>query len=428
MKKQYSYFLTILIGIILFACENNFQKEKIIPKFSPKEKECEEWVFLLGERVDSLILQKSYLMAGEKLKKTLSEYNFKDSAFKVLQKKTKPFLNLSDLTKGDQYYIAYHGDTNKTMKLLILKKSPTEFLICKNDKDSIYCFLCKKSIAIKERSLALLLNKSLTQTLKEKNIDPNLGSLIIEAFQDQIDITRPKKGDKIKIIYSENMVETESLGIDKIKGIIYTRNEKNYYAIPYTAPDDTSNFAYYNEKGQNLAKFFLKSPLKNGRMASSYNLNRFHPVLKVIKAHLGTDFAAPSGTPIMTTAKGIVIEAGYKINNGNYVKVKHNKTYTTQYLHMSKIGKNIKPGTKVKQGQVIGYVGSTGLATGPHVCYRFWKNDKQVNPFKEKQNIPNLIEDEYLNDYLQIFSDVKFKLDKLTFEGTDTIQQAISKK
>ena len=152
-------------------------------------------------------------------------------------------------------------------------------------------------------------------------------------------------------------------------------------------------------------------------MASSYNLNRFHPVLKVIKAHLGTDFAAPTGTPIMTTAKGIIIEAGYKINNGNYVKVKHNNTYTTQYLHMSKIGNNIKPGTKVKQGQIIGYVGSTGLATGPHVCYRFWKSGKQINPFKEKQSIPNRLEDKYLNDYLQIFSEIKFKLDKISFDN-----------
>jgi murein DD-endopeptidase MepM/ murein hydrolase activator NlpD len=137
----------------------------------------------------------------------------------------------------------------------------------------------------------------------------------------------------------------------------------------------------------------------------------------VFKAHLGTDFAAPTGTPIMTTAKGIIIEAGYKINNGNYVKVKHNNIYSTQYLHMSKIGKNIKPGTIVKQGQIIGYVGSTGLATGPHVCYRFWKNGKQTNPFKEKQNIPNRLEDRYLNDYLQIFSEIKFKLDKISFEN-----------
>ena len=417
MKKNYSLFLIILIAVFFIACENNFQKSENTSKSSPDKNNCHEWVFLLSERIDTLILLKTNFTSKEILKKSLSQYNFGDSAFGVLQKKTKQYLDLSKLKKVDQCFIAHNGDKSNALKLLILKKSPTEYLICKNDRDSIYCFFYKKSISIKERSLALELNKSIALTLKEKKIDATLGDLIKLAFQDKLDLTKIKKGDKIKIIYSEKMVETESLGIDKIKGIIYTRNDKDYFAIPYTAPDDTSDFAFYDENGNNLAKFFLRSPLKNGRMASSYNLNRFHPVLKVIKAHLGTDFAAPLGTPIMTTAKGIIIEAGYKINNGNYVKVKHNNTYTTQYLHMSKIGNNIKPGTKVKQGQIIGYVGSTGLATGPHVCYRFWKSGKQINPFKEKQSIPNRLEDKYLNDYLQIFSEIKFKLDKISFDN-----------
>jgi murein DD-endopeptidase MepM/ murein hydrolase activator NlpD len=417
LKNNYFLFLITIIAIYFVACENNFQKSENKFKSLQDNTNCREWVFLLSERIDTLVLLKTKITSKENLKKLLSQYNFGDSAFSVLQKKTKQYIDLSKLKTEDQCLIAHNGDDLNSLKLLILKKSPTEYLICKNNKDSIYCFLYKKSISIKERSIALELNKSISLILKEKKIDPSLGDLIKSAYQDRLDISKNKKGDKIKIIYSEKMVETESLGIDKIKGIIYTRNDKDYLAIPYTAPDDTSDFAFYDENGNNLAKFFLNSPLKNGRMASSYNLNRFHPVLKVFKAHLGTDFAAPTGTPIMTTAKGIIIEAGYKINNGNYVKVKHNNIYSTQYLHMSKIGKNIKPGTIVKQGQIIGYVGSTGLATGPHVCYRFWKNGKQTNPFKEKQNIPNRLEDRYLNDYLQIFSEIKFKLDKISFEN-----------
>ena len=128
---------------------------------------------------------------------------------------------------------------------------------------------------------------------------------------------------------------------------------------------------------------FLKAPLEFARITSRYSKNRFHPVQKRWKAHLGTDYAAPTGTPILATAGGQVIAATYTSANGNYVKIRHNGTYTTQYLHMSRIAKGMRPGTRVEQGQVIGYVGSTGLATGPHVCYRFWKNGKQVDPLRE---------------------------------------------
>jgi murein DD-endopeptidase MepM/ murein hydrolase activator NlpD len=140
---------------------------------------------------------------------------------------------------------------------------------------------------------------------------------------------------------------------------------------------------FYDENGNALKRSFLEKPLKYGRLSSKFNKNRLHPVLKVAKAHLGTDFAAPQGTPIIATADGVILEASFSKYNGNYVKVKHDKMYTTQYLHMSKFAKGLKRGTKVKQGQIIGYVGATGLATGPHVCYRFWKNGTQVDPFRE---------------------------------------------
>ena len=133
-----------------------------------------------------------------------------------------------------------------------------------------------------------------------------------------------------------------------------------------------------------MRKAFLRAPLNYSRISSSFSKRRKHPVTGKIKPHLGTDYAAPKGTPILSTANGVITEARYKRNNGNYVKVRHNSTYTTQYLHMSKIKSGIRPGVRVKQGDVIGYVGSTGLATGPHVCYRFWKNGVQVDPYKQK--------------------------------------------
>ena len=139
----------------------------------------------------------------------------------------------------------------------------------------------------------------------------------------------------------------------------------------------------------------------------------FHPVQKRWKAHLGTDPAAPKGTPILAVGNGVVTEARFKKHNGNYVKIKHNGTYTTQYLHMSKIGSGIKPGVRVQQGQVIGYVGSTGLATGPHVCFRFWKNGAQVDHLKEKFPPSEPVQEQHMDAYQKMVDELKGKLDGL---------------
>ena len=185
----------------------------------------------------------------------------------------------------------------------------------------------------------------------------------------------------------------------------FTHNEKDFYAFSYNQGLGND---YFDENGKSLRKTFLRSPLNFYRISSRYRKKRFHPVLKRYRDHLGTDYAAPRGTPIMTVADGKIIEARYGRNNGYFVKVKHNNIYSTQYLHMSKFAKGIKPGKNVRQGDIIGYVGSTGLATGPHVCYRFWRNGKQVDPYKQNdlpdgepilaQHLPayNYVKEKYL--------------------------------
>jgi murein DD-endopeptidase MepM/ murein hydrolase activator NlpD len=176
--------------------------------------------------------------------------------------------------------------------------------------------------------------------------------------------------------------DTLYAGVGKILAARFYHQNKTYHAFRFTTSDGETD--YFDINGRTMRKAFLKAPLQFSRISSHFSPKRFHPVQRRWKPHLGTDYAAPTGTPIMTTADGVIESAGYTSGNGNYVKVKHNSTYSTQYLHMSKIGKGIKPGVRVRQGDVIGYVGSTGLATGPHVCYRFWKNGVQVDALKEK--------------------------------------------
>jgi len=164
--------------------------------------------------------------------------------------------------------------------------------------------------------------------------------------------------------------------VEKVYAAYYKNYSNEYYAIQF---DSTKHAGYYDFEGRPMNKSFLKSPVKYSRISSRYNLRRFHPIQKRVKPHYGTDYAAPHGTPIMAVGDGVVSRQGFTRGNGNFVKIKHNKTYSTQYLHMSKFAKGVSKGVHVKQGQTIGYVGSTGLATGPHVCFRFWKEGRQVN-------------------------------------------------
>lgn len=192
-------------------------------------------------------------------------------------------------------------------------------------------------------------------------------------------ITR-KKNDKYKLVYEREYIDGSPVGIGRLVGAYYKNADHDYYAVFY---ENEKYAGFYDLEGRPTKSGFLRAPVKFSRISSSFNLNRYHPILKRRRPHFGTDYAAAYGTPIMAVANGVITKASFTRGNGNYVKIKHDKTYQSQYLHMSRFAKNIKPGTNVIQGQTIGYVGSTGLATGPHVCYRFWKNGKQINHLKE---------------------------------------------
>lgn len=225
------------------------------------------------------------------------------------------------------------------------------------------------------------INGSLYQTLLDQNVDPTLAYELAEVFAWQVDFYRIQPGDEFEVIYDERRVGDKSIGVGRIHAAKLTHMSDDYHAFHF---DREGDIAYFDEEGNSLQKAFLKAPVKYSRISSRYTGRRFHPVLKRYKAHLGTDYAAPTGTEIRATGDGVIEVAGYAKYNGNWVKIRHNGTYSTGYLHMSRIAKGIKPGVHVRQGDLIGYVGSTGLARGAHVCYRFWKNGKQVDPSREK--------------------------------------------
>ena len=250
-------------------------------------------------------------------------------------------------------------------------------------KDSLLVQRIQKEVQVRERILSTSIRSSLYEDLLKDGGSVDLALKVADLYAWSIDFFRLQKGDALVVAYDERFVDDSvRVGLGNIRHARFRHADKNFDA--YRMESDGRLIDYYDEEGRSLRKAFLKSPLDFFRISSRFNRRRFHPVLKRVKPHLGTDYAAPKGTPIRTTADGVISKTGYTRGNGNYVKVRHNGTYSTQYLHMSKIKKGIRQGVAVTQGDVIGYVGSTGLATGPHVCYRFWKNGQQVDPLKEK--------------------------------------------
>jgi murein DD-endopeptidase MepM/ murein hydrolase activator NlpD len=217
-----------------------------------------------------------------------------------------------------------------------------------------------------------------------------------EIYQWSIDFFGLQEGDKFKVIYDESFVDSNSVGISRIHAAWFYHAGHAFWAIPF---EQDSVMSYFDEEGNSLRKAFLKAPLRFSRISSGFSNSRLHPILKIRRPHHGVDYAAPIGTPVQAVGDGQVIAAAYQRGGGNYVKLKHNGVYTTAYLHLSKFGKGIKQGAYVKQGDVIGYVGSTGLSTGPHLDFRFYKHGKAVNPLKVEAPPVEPVHEENLLDY-----------------------------
>ncbi|GIV61266.1 MAG: peptidase M24 [Rhodothermaceae bacterium] len=292
----------------------------------------------------------------------------------------RPVFDVRRHLRAGRPYRLYLDDSLGTPRYLVYEQDAIHYVVFELG-DSVRVYTRERPVTSVERTVRGVITRSLYETLAEQGVDPALAVELSEVYAWQIDFYRIQKNDAFTVIYEERQVDGQPVGIGAIRAARFTHAGRDYLAFRF---EQDGHVDYFDEEGNSLRKAFLMSPVKYARISSRYNLRRFHPVQKRYKAHLGTDYAAPTGTPIRATGDGVVLEARYARYNGNYVKIRHNGTYTTGYLHMSRIAKGIRPGVRVRQGDIIGYVGSTGLATGPHVCYRFWKNGQQVNHLREE--------------------------------------------
>ena len=334
--------------------------------------------------------------------------------FEIVEK-VKDTFNPRRIVVGKPYTILKERDSARTPKVFVYENDAINYTVV-DLRDSISVYTAKKPVTVTQKVVAGVITSSLSEAIEDQGLNYLLAHEMNNIYQWSIDFFRLQKGDRFKLVYNERYInDSIYAGIENIEASVFYHQDKPYYAFNFVVDSLTGERDYYDEKARPMQSFFLKAPLNFSRISSRFSPNRYHPVQKRWKAHKGTDYAAAHGTPIWSTANGVVIASSYTSGNGNYVKIKHNGTYTTQYLHMSK--RLVKVGDRVKQGDIIGKVGSTGLATGPHVCYRFWVNGRQVDPFRQNLPAAEPLKEKYIPTYFAAIEPLKTELGKINFES-----------
>ncbi len=331
-----------------------------------------------GIPIDSFNIEKSRIKPNMSLSVLLSNLNIPSKEVHNIIQKAKNVFDLRKIRAGNSYRVFRSKDSSQTLNYLIYEQNPQEYIVF-DFTDSLSVKKERKEVKTSVKSSTGIIESSLWLTMVENNTNPLLAIELSDIYAWTIDFFGIQKGDAFKVFYREDFVDSTSLGIKQIYAAKFTHNGQNIYAIPFY---QDSVLSFFDADGKSLRKAFLKAPLKYRRIASGFSNSRLHPILKIRRPHHGVDYSAPIGTPVHAIGDGVVIKAQYSGGAGNYVKIKHNSVYTTGYMHLSKYGKGIKAGKFVKQGDIIGYVGSTGLSTGPHLDFRVWKNGTNINPLK----------------------------------------------
>ena len=417
MRNKRNNFLIIIIPLIgfysLFLLLNSFHfgpnQSKAIQKYSNSDYKID---YEYGIPVNFLDKVEGKVEWGDNLSSILSNYNVSYLIIDELNRKAKGVFDVRTIDTRHNYYLYSSQDSLHTPKYFVYQKSLTQFIVF-SLIDPVEVKVFKKEVIKLRKTATGVIKSSLWETMIDNNLDPILSEVLNNIYQWQIDAFDLKAGDKFRMIYEDTIVDGKSIGSDKIFTAEFVHMGVKYYAIPFTE-DGIEN--YYDEKGNSLRRAFLKAPLKVVRISSGFSNNRYHPVLKYYRPHHGIDYAAPRGTPVNSVGNGTVRQMGYQKNGGGrYIKIKHNSIYSTTYMHLDSYATGIKTGTRVVQGQMIGRVGSTGLATGPHLDFRFYKNGTAINPNKVKSPPVKGISEEHKHDFQIKCDSIIKELNKIDF-------------
>lgn len=287
---------------------------------------------------------------------------------------SRDVFDVRDIQAGDAFRV-YTNPWLQQARYLVYRPNAIRYVVFDLQHPEA-SYAGERPVTTSWKSAAGTITNSLYQSLIDSGASPELVLELSEVFAWQIDFFRIQRGDRFRVVYEHRSVDGRSIGPGDIVAAMFRHRGETYYGFRF---DEGNGPEYFDENGNSLRRQLLKAPLRYSRISSRFTNRRFHPVLKRYRPHHGTDYVAPRGTPVRSVGDGTVLYAGRKGYNGNYVKIRHNATYTTGYLHLARI--KVQPGETVKQGDIIGTVGSTGLSTGPHLDYRFWKNGQAVDPY-----------------------------------------------
>ncbi len=359
-----------------------------------------------GIPMSGFVLEQGVIRSGQTFSDLLAQHGVGAGTIDSLVRLASPVFDVRKLRAGHPYALIFSDDHERVPHYFVYEADAVEHVIFKVQAP-MDVRVGHRPVVTEVKHVSVAVNGALWNDLQQAGADPSLTMQLADVFQWSVDFYRIQKDDRFTVIYEERTVDGERYGQPRVLGVRYSSGDAVKEAFRFTT--DSTHFAYYDAEGNSLRKAFLKAPLKFSRMTSGFSQRRFHPVQKRFKAHLGTDYAAPYGTPILAVGDGTVEKAGWTAGNGNYVKIRHNGVYSTQYLHMRRI--LVKNGQRVSQGQTIGEVGSTGLATGPHVCFRFWKNGEQVDHRREEMPSAEPVAPEHRAAFAQVRQGLLAQLD-----------------
>lgn len=399
----------ILLFILSISCKN-----------TPKQVEEEvdsEWidslqhVYQYGICIDTLDVKEYKIKNGDNPAAIFAGLGFSALMADSISRSSLHVLDPTKLQAGMHYYTFAMQDSAAQIRYMAFAKTKTDYAVIDLTGDTVRAYEFNKPITFKRQYVEGTINSSLWNVLQSKGVNPLLAINIADVFAWQIDFYDVKEGDSFRVLYDIAYIDdTTALNISGIQGAVFNHQGKEFVAIPFT---QDSVFEYFDHEGNSLRKAFLKAPLDIFRITSRFTNARFHPILKRYRAHHGVDYAAPVGTPVKSIGAGTVIAKGYQSGGGNFLKVKHNSVYTTTYMHLSKFAKGIQVGSHVQQGEVIAYVGSTGLSTGPHLDFRVHKNGQPINPLNMEAPPSLPVKPEYRDSFNVVKQQVFAELDSL---------------
>ena len=378
---RYRFYTLLILSLLFFACKdknanNNSSSENDSTSVNAVS---HSKIIKYGVDVTDLIESENTISPGYSLSNILLSSGADANSINNLNLIPDSILDPRKINAGNKYTIYNVNDSAHTLRYFVYHKSKQDFVVLEFLEDTIIASIFSKPAISKKRVSGAVITSSLWNAISDSELDINLALKLSDIYAWSIDFFGLQKMDSFIVYYSELYIDNEPIGIDSIYSAIFYHANHPYYAI-YFEKEDIKG--YWDLEGNSLRKAFLKAPLSFSRISSHFTYARKHPIYKTVRPHTGVDYAAPAGTPVMSIGDGVVIAKGYKGGGGNTIKRRHHSVYTTAYLHLSKFASNIKEGTHVSQGQVIGYVGSTGSSTGPHLDFRVWKNGEPINPLK----------------------------------------------